>query len=500
MGRSSDLPFSFQPSEDRGTLENRNRMSHAAAPKPDPAMDSSELLRAACDIAERFLAEVGERPVGRPVDFQALLARMRVPLTAQGEDPLAVLRALAESADPGLVATVGPRYFGFVVGGAHPASVAAEWLAAAWDQNAFSYLLSPAAAAAEEVCREWLVDLLGLPSSMSAGFTTGATMANFTGLAAARHALLKKVGWDVETRGLFSAPEIPVLTSAESHIAVFGSLQMLGLGRDRVTRIATDDQGRMCAYELRRAIGGLSAPPIVCAQAGNVDTGSFDPLSEISDLVHDHGGWLHIDGAFGAWAAASPALRPLAHGIDQADSLAIDCHKWLNVPQDSGIVFVRDEQAHRAAMTWTAPYFMIGSQTARDNYMYVPDASRRARGFAIYAALRALGRNGLVSMIERCCQLAQRMAAQLSAHPQIAILNDVVLNQVLVRFSAPGQDTDAFTRAVIAAVQQDGTCWAGGTKWHSQQAMRIAVSNWSTTESDIDRSADAILHCVEQQV
>lgn len=471
----------------------------ATEPQHVTRADLNTLLRTTCDIAERFLAEVGERPVGRPINFQALLERMRVPLSNDGEDPQAVIIDLASSADPGLVATVGPRYFGFVIGGAHPASVAADWLAAAWDQNAFSWLLSPAAAAAEEVCREWLVDLLGLSASMSAGFTTGATMANFTGLAAARHALLKKLGWDVESRGLFSAPEIPVLTSAQSHIAVFGSLQMLGLGRDRVTRIATDEQGRMRAEELRRAMAALSTPPIVCAQAGNVDTGSFDPLPEIANLVREHGGWLHVDGAFGAWAAASPQLRHLARGIDQADSLAIDCHKWLNVPQDSGVIFVRDEQAHRAAMTWTAPYFMTGSQGIRDNYMYVPDASRRARGFAVYAALRALGRDGLAAMIERCCHLARHMATRLSAHPQVNILNEIVLNQVLVRFSAPTQDADSFTRAVIGAVQQDGTCWAGGTMWHGTQAMRISVSNWSTTEEDIDRSAEAIIQCVERQ-
>lgn len=477
-------------------------MTQEAALQPDlrrPDNNLRELLHATCDIAEDFLDHVADRPVGRPVDFQALLTRMRVPLQDQGEDPLAVIRDLATSADEGLVATVGPRYFGFVIGGAHPVSVAADWLAAAWDQNAFSYLLSPAAAAAEEICREWLLDLLGLPASMSAGFTTGATMANFTGLAAARHALLKNVGWDVESRGLFSVPEIPVVVSDESHMAVFGSLQMLGFGRDRVIRVSADEQGRMRADELRRVLAGIAAPPLVCAQAGNVDTGSFDPLPEIAPLVHEREGWLHVDGAFGVWAAASPQLRHLARGIDQADSLAIDCHKWLNVPQDSGVIFVRDEMAHRAAMTWTAPYFMTGLTAVRDNYMFVPDASRRARGFAVYAALRALGRSGIASMIERCCELARRMAAKLLAHPQITVLNEVVLNQVLVRFSAPSQDADAFTGNVIRAVQEDGTCWAGGTKWHGMQAMRISVSNWSTTESDIDRSADAIIRCIERQ-
>lgn len=463
-----------------------------------------ELLQASCAIATAFLERVQDRPVARPVNYAELVSRLRVRLREDGEDPLAIIRELSQCADPGLVATPGPRYFGFVIGGAHPVSVAADWLAAAWDQNAFSYVLSPAAAAAEEVCREWLLELLGLPNTMSAGFTTGATLANFTGLAAARHLTLKKLGWDVESRGLFGAPEITVVTGEESHIAINGALQLLGLGRDRVVKIKTDQQGRMCADDLRAVLATLSppspAPPIVCAQAGNVDTGAFDPLSEIASLVHSRGGWLHVDGAFGMWAAASPRLRHLVKGVEHADSIAVDCHKWLNVPQDSGVIFVRDPLAHRTAMTWDAPYFVPSPDNARDNHNWVPEASRRARGFAIYATLRSLGRNGLALLVERCCSLAGQMAAKLAEHPQVQILNDLVLNQVLIRFSAPsGGDSDQFTKAVIRAVQEEGTCWAGGTMWHGMRAMRISISNWSTTESDIDRSAEAILKCLRAQ-
>jgi glutamate/tyrosine decarboxylase-like PLP-dependent enzyme len=357
-------------------------------------------------------------------------------------------------------------------------------------------VLSPAAAAAEEVVRTWLVDLFGLPREMSLGFTTGGTMANFTALAAARHALLRSAGWNVEEQGLYGAPAITVVTSAESHVSIFASLQMLGLGRERVLRVPTDEQGRMRPDELQAALARFSTPVLVCAQAGNVNTGAFDPLPEIVPLVRRHQGWLHVDGAFGLWAAASAAHRPLAAQIEMADSLAVDCHKWLNVPYDSGLVFVRDQAAHHDSMTLSAPYYAIGAESGRDNHNWVPEASRRARGLAIYTTLRAMGRNGVAEIVERCCRLARRMAERLAQEPQVQILNEVVLNQVLVRFRPPsGIDADTFTAAVIQRIQADGTCWAGGTTWHGMQAMRISVSNWSTEESDIDRSAEAILNC-----
>jgi glutamate/tyrosine decarboxylase-like PLP-dependent enzyme len=456
----------------------------------------SELLKTAYEAAVEFLDSLPARPVGRPVDFPTLLARMGGELPQIGEDDFQVIEHLRKSADAGLVATPGPRYFGFVIGGAVPAAVAAEWLSAVWDQNAFGYVSSPAAAVAEEMARRWVLDLLGLPSEMSAGFTTGATMANFTALAAARHAALRKFGWDVEEHGLFGAPPITVVTSDESHVSVFAALQMLGLGRGRVIRIATDGQGRMRADALHSALVGVSSPVIVCAQAGNVNTGSFDPIADIVDCVRERGGWLHVDGAFGLWAATSPTFRALVRGIELVDSIALDSHKWLNVPYDSGLALVRDQAAHHAAMTLNAPYYASAPNTARENHNWVPEASRRARGFAVYAALRSLGRDGAAQMVERCCQLATRMAERLARGEGVRILNEVVLNQVLVQFTpASGESADVFTAEVIRRVQEDGTCWAGGTSWHGMHAMRISVSNWSTTAQDIDISADAILRC-----
>jgi glutamate/tyrosine decarboxylase-like PLP-dependent enzyme len=460
-------------------------------------MNYQDLLKRTSDLALEFLGGLSERPVGRPVSYADMLASLGGALPDQGEDALRVIENLAEVANPGLVATPGPRYFGFVIGGAYPVSVAAEWLAAAWDQNAGAYALSPAAAAAEEVVRTWLVDLFGLPREMSLGFTTGGTMANFTALASGRHALLRAVGWNVEEQGLYGAPELTVVTSAESHVSIFASLQMLGLGRERVVRVPTDDQGRMRPEDLRAVLARVGTPVLVCAQAGNVNTGAFDPLPEIVPLVREREGWLHVDGAFGLWAAASPVHRPLAAQIELADSLSVDCHKWLNVPYDSGLVFIRDQAAHHDAMTLSAPYYARGAEAGRDNHNWVPEASRHARGFAIYAALRALGRNGVAQVVERCCRLARRMAERLAPDAQVQILNDVVLNQVLVRFLPPsGTDADAFTAAVIERIQEDGTCWAGGTTWHEMHAMRISVSNWSTEDDDIDRSAEAILNCV----
>jgi glutamate/tyrosine decarboxylase-like PLP-dependent enzyme len=455
-----------------------------------------DILQRASDLALEFLESLPERPVGRPVNYAGLLAKMGGALPAEGEDALQVIENLVEAATPGLVATPGPRYFGFVVGGAHPAGLAADWLAAAWDQNAGSYALSPAAAAVEEVVRTWLVDLFGLPREMSLGLTTGGTMANFTALAAARRALLRASGWDVEEQGLFGAPPLTVVTSAESHVSIFASLQMLGLGRERVTHVPTDEQGRMRPDKLQAILEQVSSPVLVCAQAGNVNTGAFDPLPEITPLVRRHQGWLHVDGAFGLWAAASPSLRPLAAQIEMADSLAVDCHKWLNVPYDSGLVFVRDQSAHRESMTLSAPYYALSAEEGRDNHNWVPEASRRARGLAIYATLRALGSSGVAEIVERCCHMARRMAERLAQDPRVQILNDVVLNQILVRFLPPsGGNVDAFTAEVIRRIQADGTCWAGGTTWHEMHAMRISISNWSTQERDIDRSAEAILNC-----
>jgi glutamate/tyrosine decarboxylase-like PLP-dependent enzyme len=462
-------------------------------------MNYEELLTRTTTLALEHLARLPERPVASPVAFAELLATMGGTLPTQGEAPLHVIEQLVKNAAPGLVASPGPRYFGFVVGGVLPASLAADWLTSTWDQNAFSYVQSPAAAAVEEIVRIWLLELFGLPRELSMGIVTGGTMANFTALAAARHALFKSVGWDVEANGLFDAPPLTVVTSDESHITIFAALQMLGLGRERVIRIPTDAQGRMRADALKAALANIPAPVLVCAQAGNVNTGSFDPLSDIVPLVRQCGGWLHVDGAFGGWAAASPTHRHLLAAVEEADSFSVDCHKWLNVPYDAGLVFVRDSAAHAAAMTLHAAYYVTRATDVRENHNWVPEASRRARGFAIYAALRTLGRHGIADVVERCCQLARRLAAQLAREPQVNILNEVVINQVLVRFTPrDGDDADAFTAAVIRRVQDEGTCWAGGTTWQGQHAMRFSVSNWSTTESDIDRSATAILACLHE--
>jgi glutamate/tyrosine decarboxylase-like PLP-dependent enzyme len=483
-----------------------------AALRYDPrAMTDRRLLQRTADLATDFLDALPSRRVFPDVDLESLRAAMGGPLPDRGQDATVVVEGLAAAAEPAVVATAGPRYFGFVVGGSQPAALAADWLASAWDQNAGLYVLSPAAAVAEEVAARWLIELFGLPEGTSVGFTTGATMANFTCLAAARHAVLQRSGWDVEERGLFGAPEIHVVLGDEAHVTIFASLQMLGLGRARVHRVATDDQGRIRADALRSELAGLpSGPTIVCAQAGNVNTGAFDPLAEIVGLARERGAWLHVDGAFGLWAAASPALRRQLEGVAEADSWTTDSHKWLNVPYDSGLAFVRDPAPHHDSMTLGAAYYVETAGAERDPYNWVAESSRRARGFAVYAALRALGRSGVAELIERCSSLARRMADRLRQEPGVEILNEVVLNQVLVRFNHPRSEAgdpaaaghptaaDAHTRAVIAAVQRDGTCWLSGTTWHGMGAMRVSVSNWSTTEADIDVSAEAILRCARE--
>ena len=462
----------------------------------------SELLGRTNELANDFLDGVVDRPVARPVEFDQLLSEMRAAgLPIDGDDPQQIIEQLANLAGRAVVATAGPRYFGFVVGGSLPVTVAADWLTSVWDQNAAFFAHSPLAAAAEQISAEWLVELFGLANGTSVGFVSGGTMANFTGLAAGRHALLAKLGWDVERQGLFGAPAITVITSDESHVSIFASLQMLGLGSERVVRVPADGQGRMRPDQLRPILAGIQTPVLVCAQAGNVNTGSFDPVVEIAAGVREHAGWLHVDGAFGLWAATSPAQRSLAQGIELADSVSVDCHKWLNVPYDSGLVFVRDPAAHQAAMTLNASYYVTARCTERDNCNWVPEASRRARGFAVYAALRFLGSKGIAELIDRCCQRARQMARRLAEAPGVTILNEVVLNQVLVRFSDPeGKDDDEFTAKVIERVQEDGTCWLGGTSWHGMQAMRISISNWSTTEKDIELSAEAILRCAGAKV
>jgi glutamate/tyrosine decarboxylase-like PLP-dependent enzyme len=456
-------------------------------------MSHNPVLDRTLSLASRFLASLPERPVGAVAGRDELLAALGGPLPDAGLDALRVIEELARGAERGLVASSGPRYFGFVIGGSHPAALAADWLACAWDQNAGIYATSPAAAVVEEVAAGWLLDLFGLPKDASVGFVTGGQMANFTCLAAARHAVLERAGWDVEERGLHGAPELHVVVGEEAHVTIFVALKLLGLGAGRVHRVAADREGRMRPEDLSRVLSRLAGPTIVCAQAGNVNSGSFDAVGEIAPLTRARGAWLHVDGAFGLWAAASPELRRHAAGLEQADSWSTDAHKWLNVPYDSGVAITAHPAAHQGAMTARASY-LATADPGRHNLDWTPEFSRRARGFAVYAALRALGRQGVAELIERCSRHARRMAAALGSTAGIRILNEVVLNQVLVRFEAlRGGDSDAFTRAVIAGVQADGTCWLGGTRWHEAEAMRVSICGWSTSDADIDRSAAAIL-------
>jgi glutamate/tyrosine decarboxylase-like PLP-dependent enzyme len=458
--------------------------------------DRTSALDAAAALARRYLDGLDERPVGAAASAHEVRARLGGPLPERGEEPAAVIEALAEGVDPGLVAAPGPRYFGFVTGGSLPAALAADWLVSAWDQCAGLYVMSPAVAAIEEVTASWALDVFGLPATASVGFVTGAQGANTTCLAAARHAVLARTGWDVARDGLIGAPNVTVICGEDAHVTVHAALGLLGLGRSRALPVQADDQGRMDPEALVDVLRGVEGPTIVCAQAGNVSTGAFDPFEPIADACAAHGAWLHVDGAFGLWAAASPALRHLVRGVERADSWGVDAHKWLNVPYDAALAIVRDEAAHRAAMALAAAY-LVASPEQRDSTDYVPEASRRARAVPIYAALRSLGRAGLAELIERNCAQARLMAALLGERvPGVQILNDVVLNQVLVRL--PGDDEA--NRAAVQAIQRDGVCWLGGTTWRGSEAIRIAISNWSTTDADIERSADSIAAAAVDQV
>jgi len=392
-----------------------------------------------------------------------------------------VVEILDRIGSPATVASAGGRYFGFVVGGSLPAALAANWLAGAWDQNALCSTTSPVAARLEEISLRWLLELFHLPAGCVGSFVTGAMMANLTALAAARHAILNRLGWDVESHGLFRAPPVTVVVGAEAHPTLLKAIGLLGLGHDRILRIPVDDQGKMRADALPR----ISGPAIVCLQAGNVNSGAFDPAEEICAHAHAAGAWVHVDGAFGLWAAAAPERAHLTAGFAAADSWATDAHKWLNVPYDSGLAFIRDREALRAAMSPPMASFPQGS--GREPWQYSPEASRRARGIEVWAALVSLGRSGVADLVERTCRYASQFAEGLRA-AGCQILNEVVLNQVLVSFGS-----DDKTERVIAAIQEDGTCWCGGTVWHGCAAMRISVCSWATTEEDVHRSLAAIL-------
>lgn len=443
------------------------------------------LLENAAQRAGKYLDEIKTRRVSPGKVAIRALEKFDQDLPSEGWDGEEVLKFLDEVGSPATVASAGSRYFGFVVGGSLPAALAANWLASAWDQNGVLYLTSPITATLEEISEGWLVELLGLQSGTAVGFVSGATMANFSGLAAARNALLSRAGWDVEANGLFGAPEINVVVGEEYHASMRKALGMVGLGRDRVHKVPVDDQGRMMAGEMPE-VDGMT---IVCLQAGNVNTGSFDPADEIIPQAKKAGAWVHVDGAFGLWAKASPEFAHLAVGIELADSISTDAHKWLNVPYDSGLVFVRDRDALARAMTTSAAYLIESGR--REGFYYTPEMSRRARGIEIWAALLSLGRDGLADLVDRCCQLARQFADGLE-EAGFSVLNDVVLNQVLVSFG----DAEK-TNRVIKTVQEDGTMWAGGTEWQGKTAMRISISSWATSADDIEQSLAAIKRVVD---
>ncbi len=444
-----------------------------------------DLLASTAGRALAYLEGIDRRPVAPTEAAVRALAQLDEPLPERPTDPAAVIDLLDRVGSPATVASAGGRFFGLVVGGALPATVAAHWLADVWDQEAGMEASSPTAVALESVAHRWLLELFGFPAGSGSAFVTGATMANFTALAAARGAVLARVGWDVEADGLQGAPAVTVVVGEEVHPSVRKALGLLGLGRNRVSVVPTDRQGRLVADR----IPPLQGPTIVCAQAGNVNSGASDPFREIAARVHEAGGWLHIDGAFGLWAAISPTKAPLVAGYQDADSWATDAHKWLNTPYDSGLAFVRDAEAIRRAMSVSAAYLPSGAGRQPDHY--TPELSRRARGVEVWAAIKSLGKSGLIDLVDRCCRHAERFAAGLGG-AGFEILNEVVLNQVV---AAVG-DTE-MTDRVVARIQRDGVCWCGATTWEGRRAIRISVSSWATTERDVDLSIAAIVAAAE---
>ena len=451
------------------------------SPQPQADAPFKSVLHSAAEKAQRYVAGIRDRRVAPGPKEIAALTQFHEPLPANSADPEEVLRLLDQIGSPATVATTGGRYFGFVNGGTLPAALAANWLAAAWDQNAGLRVMSPTAAELEDVVLAWICEALGLPADCQGGLVTCATMANFSALAAARYSLLAKLGWNVVDDGMFGAPPIDVVVGGEVHASILKALSLAGFGRKRVTTVEADGQGRMRADKLPK----LSPHSIVCIQAGNVNTGAFDPAAEICRRAKEQGAWVHVDGAFGLWAGVSPRYQHLTAGFELADSWGTDAHKWPNVTYDCGIVLVRDPMALQAAMAMRAAYLESGSR--REAMCNTPESSRRARGVEVWAALKSLGRSGLAALIERTCAHAQRFASGLQA-AGFQVLNDVVINQVLVSFGAPEK-----TLQVIGRIQEDGTSWCGSTVWQGKTAMRISVSSWATTSDDVERSLAAMI-------
>lgn len=450
-------------------------------------MGIDAMLRQASELAIAYRRATAGGTVVPPLPYAALAKTFNAPLPETGQDGPSVVTSLARLAEPGLHATTGTGFFGWVIGASHPVGVAADWLTAAWGQNAGNHTASPAAAAAEAVAERWLLELLDLPRESSIGFVTGATMANVVCLAAARGAVLRRVGWDADANGLFGAPPIEVVIGDDAHSTVFSALQFLGLGHDRVHRVATDEMGRMRLDDFARVLAPISGPIIVAMQAGQLNTGAFDPAGVIA-LAHQKHAWVHVDGAFGLWARACPSRASLGAGLEAADSWATDGHKWLQTPYDCGYAIVRDADAHHRAMTIAASYLPAVAAGERDPSHTVPELSRRARGFATWAMIRHLGRAGIAEMVERHCHLAARMAGQLAAEPGIDVVNEVVLNQIIVRFG----DDDRATQATVARLQQDGTIFAGAARWRGQWVLRLSVIAYPFDEAAADRAVAAI--------
>lgn len=451
--------------------------------------DHAPLFARAAELGSRHRATVGDRPVQAPFDSTQLVAVFAGPLADSGIPPEAVLEELAAAAAPGLMGTVGPRYFGFVIGGSSPASAAADILAIGWDQCAYSEALSPAAAAAERAAGQWAKELMGLPPNASVGFVTGAQGANTVGLAIGRRHVLEATGWSVDVDGLVGSPGVRVVASEERHATIDRALKLLGLGTGAVVPVPASGQGAIDVSALAAILDEHpETPTIVCLQAGNVNTGAVDDFATAIPMAQAAGAWVHVDGAFGLWAGASPSTRHLMTGVHLADSWGVDAHKWLNVPYDCGLAICRHPVEHAASVSYSAAY-LTGSGAADDFVLgdLTPESSRRARGFAVWAALRELGREGVADLVDQSCAQARRFAEGL-ATGGARIHNDVVLNQVLIDLE--GVDTDA----LVAAVQAEGTCWVGATTWHGQRLMRISVSNATTTDEDVDRSVAAILH------
>jgi glutamate/tyrosine decarboxylase-like PLP-dependent enzyme len=450
--------------------------------------DLAELLHRTASAAAEYRATLPTRRVGPAQNLDAPREAFDGPLPNDATSADVVIEELIKAADGGLMATAGPRFFGFVIGGALPAATAADMLTSGWDQVGFNAVLSPAAAAAEDAAGRWLKELLGIRATASVGFVTGAQAGNTVGLAAGRHHVLAEAGWDVERDGLRGAPPVRIVAGEERHATVDRSLRLLGFGSAAVEPVRADANGAIDVAHLAQVLSAApKGPTIVCLQSGNVNTGACDDLRTACELAHEHGAWVHVDGAFGLWAGASPTTRHLVDGVELADSWVTDGHKWLNVPYDSGFVFCARPEVHAAAVSYTAAYLQGTGAAVPALGDLVLESSRRARGFAVWAALRQLGRGGVAELVDGCCALARRFAAGLAAGGA-EIANNVVLNQVLVDFG-----DDARTDRIIEAVQRDGTCWLGGTTWRGRRLMRVSISNWSTSEADVDRSVAAIL-------